>query len=110
MSDGFNKAFGPDGTGWNSHIITAKRGLEMVAAAKKLGRPAPEEDYQGLAFMDEAVVALQGNRGHRGIVAIKAHNGHHHTEVWFSVDANKQLIVGDSAIALENGERCPPFC
>lgn len=106
----FNKVFGPDGASWYSHVIQARDGLSMVQAAAQMEAPSPAEDYHSVAFAAEAIYELLRQEGAMGIKAMKAHNGHHHTEVWFAVDKFGQPLTGNGFIALENGERCPPFC
>jgi len=111
MTDGFKRFFGQvTDASWHEHIFESKRAWEMVLAARDMPHPAPEDDFKGLKYMDEAIRALQGNPGHAGIAALRAHNGHHHTMAWFSVDESGAPLVGDGIIAIENGERCPPFC
>lgn len=109
MND-FNKVFGAGASPWNSQVIPAKDGLVMVQAAAALEHPTAADDFHSLAFASQAIHALLTQPGACGIKAVKAHNGHHHTEVWFAVDADGQILASDTAIALENGERCPPFC
>lgn len=79
-----------------SHIITAEEAMAMVV-----------EGTPKTLFHIEAIIKLITQPGAAGIVIHPAHNGHHHTLVLFAVDADGKTI---GAIALENGQQCPPTC
>lgn len=103
----FNRVFPlehPDSAGPESHIIPAKEGLGMLTGVK------PDLDWNHLTFHGAAHDALMAQEGAAGYRIYPAFNGHHNTLVIFAVDASGQLIAGDTSIAIENGERCPPVC
>ena len=105
--DSFNRIFPlgrPAAAGPESHFIPAGLGKEMVAQAPEV------PDYASVTFHAEAVKALLEQEGAKGIRLRFAHNGHHATLVGFAVDANDEDIAGPDALAIENGERCPPLC
>lgn len=89
----------------SAHIIQASEGLAMAAVEDPNG---PE--WKSILFRGEALFDLMKQPGARGISIVPAHNGHHGTVVIFAVDENGDKIVSPGSIAIENGNRCPPFC
>lgn len=95
----------PDAQEPTAHIIQASEGLAMAAVEDPNG---PE--WSWLRYRLEAFFDLVKQPGTRGIGVAPAHNGHHSTLVFFSLDESGKPLVSPGYIALENGERCPPFC
>ena len=95
----------PDANGPDSHIIKASEAQAMKAVEDPNG---PE--WSRLRFCFEAIFDLAKQPGARFLDVYPAHNGHHSTLVLMAADENGNLLKGDPIIAIENGERCPPFC
>lgn len=86
----------PESRTAESHILTAEEGMKMVV-----------DGLPKTLFHIEAVIKLITQPGVAGISIRPAFNGDHHTLVLFAVDADGKTI---GAIALENGQQCPPTC
>jgi hypothetical protein len=95
----------PEAKGPDAHIIPASVGLAM-RAVQHAGAP----EWKSVAFRGEALMDLLTQEGAMGIRLYAGHDGDHATLVAFAVDAQGNDLVGPNAIAVENGERCPPFC
>lgn len=91
----------PDANGPESHIIKASAALEMQV---------PGNEWNHVQFLPEAFVKLLAQPGLAAVRIFPAFNGHHTTLAIVGVDDNGKPLVGDDIIAIENGERCPPFC
>lgn len=95
----------PDASGPDSHIIKLSEAKAMMAVNDPNG---PE--WKRVRFCLEAVFDLAKQPGARFLDIHPAHNGHHGTLVLTASDENGNALSGETVIALENGERCPPFC
>jgi len=93
----------PDAQPSEVHLLQAPAALAMLT-------DQTEVPFSSVAFRKEAILMLLSQSGAEGLKFFHGHNGHHTTLVGFAVDANGTLMASAGQIALENGERCPPFC
>lgn len=108
MITDFNKVFpleDPESKGPESHIFKAEDVLAMKTTEDPNGPEWNHIDFRGEAFID-----LLTQEGARGLRAFPVFNGHHASLGFVALDANGQPLSHPEAIAIENGERCPPFC
>lgn len=94
----------PESVSADHHIIHPEKGHEMIAALG--GEPL---DFHSLKYRLQAIMALAEVPGIEGIGLYPAHDGDHSTIVIYALDKNGDRIT-DGAVAIENGERCPPLC
>ena len=93
----------PDAQPASVHLLPAQAALAMPDGETRA-------DFNSVTFRKEAVLMLLSQSGAEGIKIFLANNGHHDTLAAFAVDGEGKLMAGLGHIALENGERCPPFC
>lgn len=95
----------PESMPANAHVITSAQAREMMA------RPIdPNDPWKMVKFRSEALQRLMAQPGAHGVADVPVHNGDHNTILKVALDADGNLLLGPKNIALENGERCPPFC
>lgn len=103
----FNRVFPvdhPEAEGPESHLLKTQEVLAMHDAVNLSGREWNHIDFRGEAFLD-----LLAQEGARGLRIFPVFNGHHASVGVVALDEHG-LPLGPDTLALENGQRCPPFC
>lgn len=103
--ESFNKIFpiGAEGTsGPESHMVSTLDATGMIHAF------VGPVDFKSVRFHAEAVRQLLAQDGVHGVAVHFANNGHHNTVALVPLDASGSHLL--SAVAIENGDRCPPLC
>lgn len=92
------------------HHESADASSHVFPASEALAMRITGPEWNSVKFALEAVQQLLAQGEVHGVGIYYAHNGDHTTVVLAALDTEGNPIQIPDAIALENGERCPPFC